>query len=235
MYREYGKWWSTSLGRDMEFLWFGKFGRPVILFPTSAGRFYENDDFHLTGALADKVDRGEIQLILPDTVNMESWYNRGVHPAIRAARHAQYDAYLRHELVPYIFNRAQRGDLVVYGASFGAYHAANFAARYPEIVSRAICFSGVFDIPSQLDGYWDDTCYFHCPTAYVPNMDGEWVSKVARVQWVVATGEYDTIVNKTREFSGLLWSKGVSHHFEIWGGVFGHDWPWWREHLRRFV
>ena len=69
-----------------------------------------------------------------------------VHPAVRAARHAQYDAYLRHELVPYIFNRAQRGDLAVYGASFGAYHAANFAARYPDVVSRAICFSGIYDI-----------------------------------------------------------------------------------------
>jgi esterase/lipase superfamily enzyme len=235
MYREYSKWWSPSLGRDMEFLWFGKFGRPVILFPTSAGRFYENDDFHLTGSLAEKVEAGEIQLVLPDTVNMESWYNKSVHPAVRAARHAQYDAYLRHELVPYIFNRAQRGDLVVYGASFGAYHAANFAARYPEIVSRAILFSGVFNIHSLLDGYWDDTCYFHCPTAYIPNLDGEWAGKLSRVNWVIATGEYDTIVQKSREFSALLWAKGVPNHLEIWSGVFGHDWPWWRENLRRFV
>ena len=128
-------------------------------------------------SLADKVDGGEIQLVLVDTVNDESWYNRSVHPAVRAARHAQYDAYLRHELVPYIFNRAQRGDLAVYGASFGAYHAANFAARYPDVVSRAICFSGIYDIHAQLDGYWDENCYFNCPTAYIPNMDGEWVGQ----------------------------------------------------------
>jgi len=235
MYREYGKWWSASLGRDMEFLWFGKFGRPVILFPTSSGRFYENEDFHLADSLADKVDNGEIQLILVDTVNNESWYNRGVHPAVRAARHAQYDAYLRNEMVPYIFDRAQRGDLVVYGASFGAYHASNFAARYPEVVSRAICFSGVFDIHSFLDGYWDETCYFHCPTAYVPNMTGEWVAKLSRVSWVIATGEHDTLVQNNRDFSALLWSKGIGNYLEIWGGVFGHDWPFWREHLRRFV
>ena len=60
MYREYGKWWSPSLGREMEFLWFGQFGRPVLLFPTSAGRFYENENYGLVGSLADKVDRGEI-------------------------------------------------------------------------------------------------------------------------------------------------------------------------------
>ncbi len=235
MYREYQKWWSPSLGRDMEFLWFGKFGRPVILFPTSAGRFFENDDFQLTTSLADKVDAGEIQLVLPDTVNNESWYNKSVHPAVRAARHTQYDAYLRNELVPYIFNRAQRGDLAVYGASFGAYHAANFAARYPDVVSRAICFSGVFDVYSFLDGYWDENCYFHSPTAYIPNMDAEWVGKLTRVNWVIATGEHDSLVQQNRDFSNLLWSKGIPHHFELWPGQFGHDWPWWRQHLRRFI
>jgi esterase/lipase superfamily enzyme len=235
MYRDYVRHYSGALGRDMEFLWFGKFGRPVILFPTSSGRFYENEDFKLTDSLADKVDSGEIQLISVDSVNDESWYNKSVHPAVRAARHAQYDAYLRHELVPYIFNRAQRGDLAVYGASFGAYHAANFAARYPDVVSRAICFSGVYDIHSFLDGYWDETCYFHCPTAFIPNLDGEWVGKLSRIGWVIATGEHDTLVQKNRDFSQLLWSKGISNYSEFWPGVFGHDWPWWREHLRRFV
>jgi esterase/lipase superfamily enzyme len=235
MYREHVKWWSPSLGRDMEFLWFGKFGRPVMLFPTSAGRYFENEDFHLADSVADKVDNGEIQLVLVDTVNNESWYNRNVHPRVRAKRHTQYDSYLRHELVPYIHNRAQRGDLAVYGASFGAYHASNFAARYPDVVSRAILFSGVFDIRSQLDGYWDDNCYFNCPIVYIPNMDGEWVGKLSRVEWIIATGEHDAIVDKTKEFSGLLSMKGIPNSVEIWPGVFGHDWPWWREHLRRFV
>lgn len=235
MYREHVRWWSPSLGRDMEFLWFGKFGRPAILFPTSAGRYYENEDFHLASSVSDKVNSGEVQLVLVDTVNDESWYNKYVHPAVRAARHAQYDSYLRNELVPYIHNRAQRGDLAVYGASFGAYHASNFAARYPDVVSRAICFSGVYDIHAFLDGYWDENCYFHCPTAYIPNMDGELAGRVSRVNWIIATGEYDTIVQKNREFSAMLWARGIGNHLEIWPGVFGHDWPWWREHLRRFI
>jgi esterase/lipase superfamily enzyme len=235
MHREYVNWWSPSLGREMELLWFGKFGRPVVLFPTSAGRFFENEDFKLTDSVADKVEAGEVQLALIDTVNNESWYNKSVHPAVRAARHAQYDTYLRHELVPYVHNRAQRGDLAVYGASFGAYHAANFAARYPDLVSRAILFSGVFDVHSFTDGYWDDTCYYNSPASFIPNMNGEWVGKLSRVDWIIATGEHDSLVQKNREFSELLWSKGVRNHLEIWPGQFGHDWPWWREHLRRFV
>lgn len=235
MYREYGQWWSPSLDRTMEFLWFGKFGRPVLLFPTSAGRFYENEDRGLVGSLADKVEGGEMQLVLVDSVNEESWYNRSVPPAVRAARHVQYDNYLRNEMVPYVFNRAQRGDLAVYGASFGAYHAANFAARYPDVVSKAVCFSGVYSIESFTDGYWDDNCYFHCPAANIPNMDADWASKLGRVGWVIATGEYDSLADGNRDFSNLLWSKGIPNHSEFWGGVFGHDWPWWNEHLRRFV
>lgn len=235
MYREYGKWWSPSLTREMEFLWFGQFGRPLLMFPTSAGRFFENEDMGLVGSLADKVDRGELQVVLVDAVNEESWYNRSVPPEVRAARHVQYDSYLRNEMVPYVLNRAQRGDLVVYGSSFGAYQAANLAGRHPDVVSRAICFSGIYDIHRFIDGHWDDNCYFNCPTAYIPNMSGEGVAKLSHVGWVIATGEYDTLVQQNRDFSSLLWSKGIGNYLEIWPGVFGHDWHWWRENLRRFV
>lgn len=219
----------------MEFLWYGHWGRPVILFPTSAGRFWENEDFGLVGALADKIDGGEIQVICVDTVNSESWYNRGAHPYHRIRRHEQYDAYLRYELLPYVANRAERGDIIIYGASFGAYHAANLAMRYPDVISRAILFSGIYDTHSFLDGYWDDGCYFHCPTAMIPNMDRENAGRLASVEWVIATGEHDHLADRNRWFSEMLWGKGIPNHFELWQGQFGHDWPWWREHLRRFV
>ena len=41
MRREYHRWWSPSLHRDMELLEFGHGGARVIAFPTSRGRFYE--------------------------------------------------------------------------------------------------------------------------------------------------------------------------------------------------
>ena len=40
-----------------------QFGRPLLMFPTSAGRFFENEDMGLVGSLADKVDRGELQRV----------------------------------------------------------------------------------------------------------------------------------------------------------------------------
>src|SRR4051794_9367974 len=41
MRRDYVKWHSPSLHRDMELLAYGERGFPVVVFATSGGRFYE--------------------------------------------------------------------------------------------------------------------------------------------------------------------------------------------------
>ena len=134
-----------------------------------------------------------------------------------------------------VAHRAGRDDTIVYGASLGGYHSVNFATRHPEQVKRCIAFSGMFDNRRMLDGHWDELCYYHNPICSVPNMDGEWLGKLGQVEWVIATGETDSLVDETRNFSGILRSKGIEVHSEIWPGVFGHDWPYWRQHLPRFV
>ena len=235
MHREYLHWDSPNLGRRMELLWFGHWGRPVVAFPTSGGSFHEIEERGLVAALAGKIEGGELQLCCVDTVDQESWYNRWIHPADRVRRHDAYDRYLRDELLPYVTHRARRGDPALFGASFGAYHAVNFACRYPERVSRVVAFSGMFDVQRFLDGYWDELCYFHCPTAYVPNLDDGWARRLARVQYVIATGEHDHLVGATRHFAGVLRGRGIPAHEEVWGGVFGHDWPFWAQHLPRFL
>jgi esterase/lipase superfamily enzyme len=235
MHREHLAWDSPRLSRRMELLWFGHAGRPLLIFPTAASRFYEAEDFLLVNALRPKIEAGELQVCCVDTVNLESWHNKQLPPLMRVARHEQYDAYLRDELVPMIQNRSQRKDLITYGSSFGAYHAMNFGCRYPHLVKKIICFSGIYDIHRMLDGQWSDACYFHCPTAYIPNMDDYWVSRLKEVEIVIATGEHDTLVENNRGFLGILAAKGIAAHGEIWPGVFGHDWPYWREHLPRFV
>jgi len=234
MKREYGSWKSSALSRPMEYLWFGDRGRPVLMFPTSMGRFYQNEDFGLTGALADKVDAGFLQLVCVDSVDEESWYDKNAHPRDRARRHDDYDRYLRDEMLPFIESRAG-GNVVTVGASFGAYHAANLAGRYPGRVTKAICFSGLYDVDQFLDGYWDEVCYYHTPRAYIANMDGAWLDKLRQVEWVVATGEQDSLVAQNRAFADLLARQGQRVTAEFWPGVFGHDWPFWNEHIRRFI
>ncbi len=235
MQREYLHWVSPSLSRKMELLWFGHAGRPVIGFPTSAGRFYQLEDFGLIGSLRGKIEEGRLQVCCVDSVDAESWYNKSIHPRDRARRHDQYDRYLREEIVPFVTARAGRDDVALFGASFGAYHALNLCCRYPEAVTSAIAFSGLFDIHRYLDGYWDDLCYYHSPTAYVPNMDAGWVARLSRLQIVVATGEYDHLADANREMIGILQRKGIPVTGEIWNGTFGHDWSFWSEHIHRFL
>jgi len=235
MRREPHEWQSPALGRPMRLLWYGDRGRPILAFPTSMGHASQNEDFGLIGGLADRIDGGEVQFCCVDAVDEEAWYNRNAHPEVRVRRHDAYDRYLAAEVAPFVRRQAGRADLVCYGASFGGYHAANFGLRHPDLVSRLVAFSGLFDVHRFLDGYWDELCYFHCPAAYVANYPPEWVERLGRMGIVIATGEHDHLASETRTFTDLLRRKGVPVHAELWPGVFGHDWEFWIENLRRFV
>ena len=57
MRRDYVKWYSPSLHRDMELLAFGERGFPVVVFPTSGGRFFEYEDRGMVNSLAPKIER----------------------------------------------------------------------------------------------------------------------------------------------------------------------------------
>lgn len=235
MKRIYDTFRSRVLERTVEYLWFGHSGRPLVMFPTAGGRFNENEDRNLVSTLQDYVDAGKLQVCCIDAFNNETLNCTSVHPAERVRRHGVVDRFWREEMMPMIAARARRHDLALYGASAGAFHAVNFAARHPDMVSRVIAFSGFYNARRVLDGHWDDQCYFHSPMAYIANMGPDWVARLSTVEWIIATGENDSLVEDNRGFISLLRHKNIPVHGEIWPGVFGHDWPFWKEHLRRFL
>src|SRR5579864_5468998 len=102
MNREYHKWFSPSLNREMELLVFGHAGKPVIVFPTSMGRFFDYENRRMIDMRHEKYESGELQAFCVDSVDSESWYNKSAHPAQRAARHFDYDRYLVNEVIPFI-------------------------------------------------------------------------------------------------------------------------------------
>ncbi len=236
MNREYVHWHSQALGRKMEMLWFGHGGRPMIWFPTSKGRFYQYEDFGLIGAVGNMIEAGALQIACVDSVDAESFYAKQRHPAERVARHDQYDRYVSTEVVPWARRMGKtQAKIATLGASFGAYHAVNFGLRHPDVCDKVVGFSGKYDIHSFLDGYWDDTAYFHCPTAYVPNMNGDWVGKLSQTDIAIVTGETDNIVEGSKEMIRILSAKGISHRGDIWGAPYGHDWPWWKGQIRHYL
>ena len=229
--RDYIKEWSRCLGRDMEILHFGHAGRPLLVFPTSMGRFYQWEDFGLVGALADFIEAGAIQLVCVDSVDGESWYARDKHPADRVKRHLQYEAYIVEEVLTRV-----PGSAVTCGTSFGALHAVLLAARRPSRVGGFIGLSGAYDTARWLDGYHDDSTYFTNLLAFLPGLTDEAYLGPLRTQHpkVIATGEQDPNVEDSRKLAGLLRDKGVQVGLEIWPG-WAHDWPYWKEMMRRYV
>ncbi|MGC2151711.1 MAG: esterase, partial [Terriglobales bacterium] len=67
MNREYVRHYSHELGRDMEALVFGHAGTPILVFPSSQGRYFEYEDAGMIRALAYKIDQGSIQIFCPDS------------------------------------------------------------------------------------------------------------------------------------------------------------------------
>lgn len=218
----------------MELLVFGHGGTPLIVFPTSMGRFFDYENRHMIDAVRGKYENGDLQAFCVDSVDAESWYNKSVPPARRAARHVEYDRYLVQELVPFV--RARNSSAIgVTGCSFGGYHSVNFALRHPDLVASCISMGGAFDIHQFVNGYYDDNCYYNCPPDFLPNLTDAWfLDRYRRMNIVLATGETDICLGENLRLSGIMAAKGIPHWLDVWGNGAGHDWPWWEQMARKY-
>ena len=229
MNREYHKWYSRALQRDMELLIFGHSGTPVLVFPSSMGRFYEYESRGMIEVVRDRYEHGALQAFCVDSVDKESWYNWGAHPGYRAYRQTEYDRYLMDDVVPLIRSRNQSDKLLTTGCSFGGYHALNFALRHPDVVRGSVSLSGKFDIRNFVHGYYDENVYFNCPTDYVPNIQGGYLLDQIRRQRIVLGTSYDDIcLGANRYMSRLMAGKNIPHWLDTWNDGLKHDWPLWQ-------
>jgi esterase/lipase superfamily enzyme len=219
----------------MELLIFGWAGARMLVFPTSKGKYYEWEDRGMMGALWEHLERGWLQLYCVDSVDAESWYAWWKHPGDRAWRHAQYDNYLIHEVLPLSNYLNPNPFLITTGASFGAYHALNFALRHPHLTGRAIGLSGIYDIRRWTDGYANDTIYFNNPIDFINN-EHDWgrLAALRRLDIILVTGRDDPLRASTEQLSGALWHKGIGNALRLWDG-WAHDWPWWHQMIRLYV
>ena len=229
--REYRRDWSAALGRDMELLRFGDAGLPLLVFPTSMGRFFQWEDFGLVGALEDKIGDGHVQLWCVDSVDEESWYAKGRHPADRVRRHLVYERYLVDELIP-----EMPSPPVAAGTSFGGFHAVLLALRQPRHVAGFVSLSAAFDTDHWLDGYHDRESYLTNPLAFLQGLnDPTYLTPIrAFEKKVIATGRDDANSAESIRLGELLLEKGVDVRLDVLDG-WAHDWPYWGEMMRRYV
>ncbi|WP_181307120.1 esterase family protein [Rufibacter sp. XAAS-G3-1] len=231
MIEQYHKWYSQQLSQDMEMLVFGDRGYPVILFPTSMGRYHENKDFKLIESAAWFVNEGLVKIYCIDSVDKQSWYNKGIHPADRVRTHMAYDQMLYQELAPWAMHETEKSKVCVAGCSFGGYHAANFAFKHPDRVSHLYSMSGAFDIRGQLDGFFNDDAYYNNPIDFVRHATDPalWQLKI-----ILGTSDQDICKESNLVLSAILNGKGISHWLDVRPNAV-HDWSVWREMFPHYL
>lgn len=155
MKREYHKWWSPGLYRDMEILVFGHAGAKVLVFPTRGARFFEYEHLRMTNVLSEKLERGWLQLFCLDSIDSESLYCWWAHPSGRIQRHVRYEEYIIHEVFPFMQSMNPHECVISHGCSLGGFHAANIAFKHPELFRKLVAFSGRFDLTITVDSFKD--------------------------------------------------------------------------------
>jgi esterase/lipase superfamily enzyme len=235
MKRDYHRWYSPRLHRHMDLLVFGHAGARLLVFPTSMGSFFEWEDRGMIDVLRPMIEAGHLQVFCVDSVDKESWYADWKHPIQRGERQTQYDLYVCDEVLP--LSRMLNGNpfLIVTGASFGAYHAVNFALRHPEVVGRVIGLSGIYHIGGFAEGIIDRDVYFNSPIDYLANEnDPVRLAHMRRMSIILAVGEADRLLDSNKRLSGVLWSKDIWHALRIWDGM-SHDWQYWAKMLPMYL
>ena len=232
MYDEvYHKWYSPKIGRDFEMLVFGHGGIPVVLFPTSQGRYYEAKDRGMVGAAGWFLDNGMFKIYCPDSIDADSWYNKSAPAWVRPANHNLYDALILDEVLGRAFYETGNHRAVTAGCSFGGYHAANFAFRHPGKVQAMLSMSGIFDMRAQLDGYYDDNVFYNNPVDYLPNDDNPelWRMKIA-----LGTAERDICLGYNYEMADILSKKNIAYWLDVEPNE-KHDWSLWLKQFPKYL
>lgn len=51
---------------------------------------------------------------------------------------------------------------------------------------------------------------------------------------IMVIGDGDPHYEQNREFSGVLWEKGIGNALRVWNGH-AHDWPYWEEWIVKYL
>jgi esterase/lipase superfamily enzyme len=238
---EYQKWFSPRMGHDMELKVYGYFGKPVLVFPAQAGSFHEFEDFGMIDKITQFIESGQIKIFTVNSLDGQTWSNWDARPADRARRHQDYDRYITEEVVPFMRRHSGNTDqkLLTTGVSMGAYHAANFFFRHPDIFDTVIALSGLYQLSYFIGDYMDENVYFNTPLAYLPKLEDPWyLDQYRQSRIMVAAGQgafEDEMLADTRALKQILDQKGIPNWIDIWGNDVNHDWPWWHKMLPYFL
>jgi esterase/lipase superfamily enzyme len=231
---------SEFLNQVMVLRVYGKGGKPVLVFPTLKGRYFDFENFGMVESVQKLIDDEKVALITVDSIDAQSLANDLVSPAQRIQRHEEYDQYIIKEVVPFIQNEiAPNKKIFTAGCDMGGYHAANFFFRYPEVFDGTISLSGWFQLQQFVGNFLNSSVYFHSPLRYLPNLTDEWfLEKFQQSQIVICAGQgqwEEVALANAHALQQVLNEKEIPCWVDYWGMDVCHDWPWWRKQFPYFL
>ena len=234
--RSYQKFYSASLELEMEYLVYGWGGAPVLVFPTSKGRFYQWEDFQMLAPLSEHLAKGWLQLFCVDSVDHLSWYNFEDHQRDQIDWHLAYEQYLVHEFLPHLRSLNSNPFLIATGASFGGFHAVNFGLRHPGLVKRVLAMSGEYEAEKYVDGYYDEDVLANSPLNLLRSLSPEALPPEARqTQYILTSARWDFCLEPTLQLAREMSRLHIPHQCHVWQDPGDHDWPLWREQVRCYL
>lgn len=242
MNREYHKWHSPALGREMEMLVFGSAGPRMLVFPSRKQRFFEYEEHGMIHALRHPIEAGKLQLVCVDSVDEESLYCFEKAPEQRIERHLQYERYIVAEVLPFFAKLNPRTPLTAHGCSFGAYHAMALALRHPEHFTRVLAFSGRYDLTldsgdfhTLFHGFYDERLKAIMPSHFVPDLtDRTRLRAIRRVRFTLVIGEEDPFYADNLALAAAFDEKRIPHELHTWVGN-AHRFRYWRQMVRIYT
>jgi len=225
----------------MELLLFGHHGPPLLAFPSAGGRFYDWENHGMVEAARHWLDAGRVRLFCVDGIDQETWLNHSADIDARCRRHRDYEDCILDEVVPVIRRECAlpEGGIAVTGCSLGAYYAANFALKFPQVFNYALCMSGRYDLEAVIGPSTSLDVYFNNPLAYCQHLHGDALAHVrghTHLALVCGQGAWeDKCLAETHRLANILAAQGISHERDLWGHDVEHHWYWWRRQLAHYL
>jgi enterochelin esterase-like enzyme len=152
----------------------------------------------------------------------------------------RFDAFVVHEVLPAIRVDCRTSDLdiLVAGASIGAYNALASICRHPDLYAAAICLSGTYDLQKKfMDGEGTHDSYISSPLHFLADMqEGEHLTRLRQRFVLLAHGKgrWESPEESWR-VADALGARGVPNRVDEWGTEWDHDWPTWRRMLPQYL
>lgn len=244
MHVEEHHWHSPNVSRTMSLKVYGHWGKPMIVFPCSRGRYYDYEGMGMIAAIADFIEGGRVKLFCVDSIDAESWYDFSVPPTVRNERHQAYDRYVVDEVAPFIRHHCNlpRTRIIANGCSMGALHAVNFFFKHPDIFEGTLALSGLYRLDRPEFGLRSEdlpAVYDNSPLTYLSNLNDPWyLERYRNSRIIVCVGQgawEDEALADTRELEKLLRGRSIPAWIDYWGFDVNHDWPWWYRQMNHFL